>query len=232
MRKIIINSDISAESAAILCAHIQNVQTHSIVITDSTNVLHYGEEVDIDTDKSTIELHARKFNDVYIIYAPDLVAASTSEELLKTVNDIIAFIATTTIEQIENAVLYFGSTIISDEMLRELTSATESTYVRLVNYKSTEKLDDKLTWIENEEDEKETDNIYQYTILFNKKFMKQATKFKRPILLITEKDVLAVLEAMRQEKFVASGIIKSTAIKISAAQLNVPEKSVEAWLAK
>lgn len=232
MRKIIINSDVSAEAAALLCAHLQNVQTHSVVITDSATFLHYGEEVNIDTDKSTIELYARKFNDVYIIYIPDIVSVHTSAELLQLVNDVITFIAETTIEQVENAVLYFGSTLLSDEILRELSTTTESTYVRLVNFKSTEKLENKFTWIENESDEHEAANIYQYTILFNKKYAKQAAKFKRPVLLITEKDVLAILEATRQEKFVSTGAIKNTAIAICAAQLNVPEKSVESWLTK
>lgn len=232
MRKIIINSDVMMEPIALVCAHLQNVQTHSVIITDSTSLLTYGEQMDIDTSVAQHETYLRKFNDVIIAYIPEMIKATDSSQLLGIIDDTIEFISTATLETIENAVLYFGSTQVPEEYIKDMVATTESTYLQFIGYKSTEKLEDRFVWQEDTGETETTDNFVQYTVLFNKKYIKQATKLKRPIFQLSEKDVLGFLEVHRQEKFTSNGLIKTTAIKACSAQMGVPEQTLESWLAQ
>ena len=164
---------------------------------------------------------------------PGLVNQDIDDVMIASLVDAaIDYISKVTLEQVENAVIYLGSTLLSEDIIKTFVTKTESLYVHLVNYKSTEKLDTTFNWAEGKVEEDKNLDTFQYTVLYDKKYMKQATKLGRKVLLLTEKDVLAVLEATRQEKFTSSGLVKNIIVTICATQLHVPEKSVESWLSQ
>lgn len=231
MKRIIINSDINAETTALMCAHLQNVQTHSVLLTDSFVLLRYGEKFDLEnTSESLTDFYVKKLDDVLIICLPDLLKVNAAEEITNILDEIERLVTEQTLETIEASTVYLGSTVISEELIREHALQTESTLVQLNQYKVYQVFNDQFTWSDNQNDESKDKDIIAYTCIFNKKHQKKAAELKRPVLCISQKDLYAVTETQRLNNWTITGLMKSLAVEIMIKHTGVNKECIEGWL--
>lgn len=234
MKRIVINSNINFEATALMCAHIQSVQTHSVVITDSFTLLRYGERLNIESEKviakELTNIYCSKHDDVVIVVAPDLLKAKTVEEFDKVLLNIEALITEETLETVEATTVYLGSTVLSIDFLQDFAAKYETTLVDLNNYKHTSKISNKFNWSENLENTEKTEMI-AYTIIFDKKLHKKAAALKREVLLVNPKDLLVIMDRERLDDWKVTGLAKSLAVEIICKHTGVNKEAVEAWIA-
>lgn len=234
MKRIIINSNINLEATALMCAHIQNVQAHSVVITDSFNLLRYGDIVNIEQEKVTAKdltnVYCAKHDDVMIVVAPDVLKVKTPEDLDKILFNIETLITEETLETVEAATVYLSSTIISLDFLQNFADRYETTLVDFNNFKSTSSLTDKFSWSESEDDADKA-KIIAYTCIFDKKLHKKAAELKRPVLLISPKDLLVIMDRERVNDWKVTGLARALAIEIICEHTGVNKEAVESWIA-
>lgn len=250
MRRIIINSGINAEPLAIMCAHIQNVQKHSIVITDETTFARYGEPISLnatytakDENKKEITLTEQapypnltcvKFDDLIIAIYPSIIKVASAEEFVDVLETIEAFVAKSTLETIEDCTVYLSSLQIKDSLLDQATELTEGTKLNLNLFKTQQKISNEFVWTEAEDTNNVstavTGNYFEYTCIYNKKLHKKAAALKKEVVLITPKDLIAAIEAEMTGKCKATGIFRSIATEICKKHLSITGKSINAWL--
>ena len=234
MKRIIINSNLNLESVALMCAHIQNVQTRSVVITDSFTLLRYGEKFNIEpeklTEKNLTNIYCSKHDDVVLAVYPDLIKVTTVEELDMLLTSIESLITDATLETVEATTVYFGSTILSLDFLENFAGKYETTLVDLNNYKHSSKFTDKFNWNEEVQEETQTEML-AYTCIFDKRLHKKATTLKRPVLLIGPKDLLVIMDRERADDWKLTGLMKSLAVEIVCKHTGVNKEAVEAWIA-
>lgn len=237
MKRIIINSDINAESIALMCAHIQNVQTHSVVITDSFTLLKYGEKVN-DIDLAELEtlgltnIYCSKLDDVMIVVSPDLINTKSAEEFNGTLEKIEQFLEKTTLETIEACTVYLGSTFVSNDILSAAAESTASTLVNFNMYKTYQKFTDQFNWTEaaTEQDNTVDGKYLSYTCIFNKKLQKKAAELNRPVLFFSTKDLEAIANGKQLDKWQLTGLVRSLSVEIITQHLGVNKECVESWL--
>lgn len=234
MKRIIINSNLNFETVALMCAHIQNVQTHSLVITDTFNFLKYGEQLEINpeklVEKNLTNIYCHKQDDVVIAVYPDLVRVTTEDDLSTLLHSIETLITEETLETVEATTVYLGSTLLSLEFLENFAEKYESTLVDLNNYKNSSEFTDKFNWNEEVENETRTE-ILAYTCIFDKKLQKKAALLKRPVLLIGPKDLRIIADRERADDWKVTGLAKSLAVEIVCKHTGVNKEAVEAWIA-
>lgn len=235
MKRIIINSNINMETVALMCAHIQNVQTHALIITDSFVFMKYGERLNIGRDKiaeaGLTGIYCTKHDDVVIAITPDLLKATTTEEIEDILHKTETLITNETLETVEATTVYLGSTIISEELIQDFCESSETTFVDFNNYKGTSKITDTFNWSEESTETTEnTNDKIAYTCIFDKKLHKKAATLKRPVLLITPKDLQIIMNSERLEEWKVTGLAKSLAVEIICKHTGVNKEAVEAWI--
>lgn len=233
MKRILINSNLNFEATALMCAHIQNVQAHSIVITDSFNLLRFGTKLNIDAsklnNKNLTNLYCSKHDDVMIVVSPDLLKANTPDELNSILHNIEMLITEETLETVETSTIYFGSAYYDMEFLQNFAEKFETTFVNLNNYRNESKLTEKFTWSEEIEN-KDTIEILAYTLIFDKKFHKAASALKKPVILVQPKDLLIMADRERLDDWKVTGLARSLAVEIICKHTGVNKEAVEAWI--
>ncbi len=235
MKRIIINSNINLEATALMCAHIQNVQTHSVVITDSFTMLRYGERLAFEQEKVTAKeltnIYCSKHDDVVIVVAPDILKATTPDEIEKLLHNIETLVTEETLETVEAATVYLGSTILPLDLLQKFGEQYEATLADFNNYRPTSKITDQFTWNDDIEEDTHRDSLIAYTCIFNKKLSKKAAALKRPVLLVTPKDLQIIMDRERLDDWRVTGIAKNLAVEIVCKHTGVNREAVEAWIA-
>lgn len=233
MKRILINSNMNLEATALMCAHIQNVQTHSLVITDSFTLLRYGERLIIEQEKVTAKeltnIYCSKHDDVTIVVCPDVLKAKTPEELEKVLYSVETLITEETLETVEATTVYLGSTILSLDFLQNFAVQYETTLADFNNFKHTSKISNKFNWNEDVEDAEKTEMI-AYTIIFDKKLHKKAAALKREVLFVTPKDLQIIMDRERLDDWKVTGLAKNLAIEIVCKHTGVNKEAVEAWI--
>lgn len=233
MKRILINSNVNFEATALMCAHVQNIQTHSVVITDSFNLLRYGERVAIEPEKvvakNLTNIYCNKHDDVIIIVAPDILKATTPDEIEKVLTNIEMLITEEFLETIEASTVYLSSAILSLELLQNFADKYEATLVDFNNYKSSSVFTDKFNWTEGIEDADKV-KIIAYTCIFDKKLHKKAAELKRPVLLITARDLLIMMDRERLNDWKVTGLARSLAVDIICKHTGVNKEAVESWI--
>lgn len=235
MKRIVINSNINLEATALMCAHIQNVQTHSVVITDSFTMLRYGEKLTFDQEKvhakELTNIYCSKHDDVIIVVAPDLLKVTAPDELEKLLFNIETLVTEETLETVEAATVYLGSTILPFDLLQNFAEQYEATLADFNNYKPTSKITDQFNWNDDVEEDTNKSNMLVYTCIFDKKLSKKAAALKRPVLLVSPKDLMIIMDRERLDDWKVTGLAKNLAVEIVCKHTGVNKEAVEAWIA-
>lgn len=234
MRRIIINSEINAKVLGLMSAHISNIQTRTILITDCIEMLRYGCKINLSTPEGKVlpDVYTTKMDDVVIIVAPNILKCDTAEKLIAYLELIESYATEATLETIETSVVYLGGTVIKNSILKGLTEKTEGTLVNLIFYRETVKLDDELQWQDSEDTEASAEHgkYLTYTAIYDKKDNKKAAALKNPVILIGNNDYCAVKKSEKYNKWKVSGVFRSLAIEVIKLHFSIPEKSINAWL--